>query len=155
MSPGDELVALSSSGPHTNGYSLIRRLLDEHRPEVTGTLVDQLLEPHRSYLEPVLAWRRAGVELRGLAHITGGGLLDNLPRILPEHLAARIDRSAWTAPEPFATLVRWGRLPDAEAFRVFNMGIGLVAVVPAGCPAPPGSFPIGSLVARSEQAVEL
>ena len=79
----------------------------------------------------MLAWRRDGVALSALAHITGGGLLDNLPRVLPERLAARIDRSAWTVPEPFATLVRWGDLPDDEAFRVFNMGIGMVAVPPA------------------------
>ena len=155
MAEGDLLVALASSGPHTNGYSLVRHLLDEHRPEVTPELVDGLLEPHRSYLEPVLAWRRDGVALSGLAHITGGGLLDNLPRVLPERLAARIDRSAWTVPEPFATLVRWGDLPDEEAFRVFNMGIGMVGVLPAGSPPPPGSFPIGALVARTGSAVEL
>ena len=155
MAEGDLLVALASSGPHTNGYSLVRHLLDEHRPEVTPELVDGLLEPHRSYLEPVLAWRRDGVALSALAHITGGGLLDNLPRVLPEGLAARIDRSAWTVPEPFATLVRWGDLPDDEAFRVFNMGIGMVAVLPAGSPPPPGSFPIGTLVARTGSAVSL
>ena len=141
MAEGDLLVALASSGPHTNGYSLIRHLLDEHRPEVTDGLVDQLLEPHRSYLEPVLAWRDAGVALRGLAHITGGGLLDNLPRILPDHLAARVDRSAWVVPEPFATLVRWGDLPAEEAYRVFNMGIGMVAVLPAWQRGPAEQLP--------------
>jgi phosphoribosylformylglycinamidine cyclo-ligase len=119
-----------------------------------GQLADQLLAPHRSYLAEVAAWRRAGLELRGLAHITGGGLLDNLPRILPEHLAARVERSAWTVPEPFATLVRWGELPPEEAYRVFNMGVGLVAVTPDGV-VPPGSFPLGRLVARSHRAVEL
>jgi phosphoribosylformylglycinamidine cyclo-ligase len=152
MAAGDRLVALASSGPHTNGYSLIRHLLDG-RP-LDGELADQLLAPHRSYLAEITAWRRAGVPLRGLAHITGGGLVDNLPRVLPDHLAARIDLSSWAVPEPFASLVRWGDLPPEEAYRVFNMGVGMVAVLPDGV-APPGSFPIGRLVARRGPAVEL
>jgi phosphoribosylaminoimidazole synthetase len=154
MVAGDRVVGLASSGPHTNGYSLVRHLLDRHRADVSTDLVDRLLEPHRSYLEPVLAWRAAGVPLRGLAHITGGGLVDNLPRILPPHLAARIDLGSWAVPEPFATLVRWGGLAADEAYRVFNMGVGMVAVVPGGVD-PPGSFPIGTLVGRRDAPVEL
>jgi phosphoribosylformylglycinamidine cyclo-ligase len=152
MAVGDRLVGLASSGPHTNGYSLIRHLL-EGRP-LGGELADQLLAPHRSYLAEITAWRQAGLPLRGLAHITGGGLVDNLPRVLPDHLAARIDLSSWVVPEPFASLVQWGDLRPEEAYRVFNMGVGMVAVVPDGA-APSGSFPIGRLVDRHGSAVEL
>jgi phosphoribosylformylglycinamidine cyclo-ligase len=152
MHIGDRLVALPSSGPHTNGYSLIRHLLAD-RP-IDQALADRLLAPHRCYLDEVGAWRREGVPLKGLAHITGGGLVDNLPRILPEHLAADIDGSAWTVPEPFASLVAWGGLEAQEAFRVFNMGVGMVAVVPDGV-EPPGSFPIGRLIGRDDRAVLL
>jgi phosphoribosylformylglycinamidine cyclo-ligase len=155
MAPGDQLLALPSSGPHTNGFSLIRHLLG-NRP-LDAELADQLLAPHRSYLTEVTAWRRAegvGPGLRGLAHITGGGLLDNLPRILPDHLAARVERSAWAVPEPFTTLVRWGDLPAEEAYRVFNMGVGMVAITAPGVVAP-GAFPIGRLVERAGPAVEL
>jgi phosphoribosylformylglycinamidine cyclo-ligase len=155
MAAGDRLVALPSSGPHTNGYSLIRHLLGQRGLEPAGELADQLLAPHRSYLADVLAWRREGVGLRGLAHITGGGLLDNLGRILPERLAARVERAAWVVPEPFASLVRWGDLPPEEAYRVFNMGVGMVAVTPGDDEVPPGAFPIGRLVERRGRAVEL
>ena len=127
---GDVLVGVASSGPHTNGYSLIRRLIEE-RPGATSDagLLDALLEPHRSYLPTVAAFGGAGIEPKALAHITGGGIFDNLPRVLPENLGARIDLGTWPVPELFATLVDWGDLADAEAFRVWNMGIGLVVVV--------------------------
>ncbi len=124
---GDRLVGVASSGPHTNGYSLIRRLLEGRSP---GTaLVDALLEPHRSYLPVIDGFSEAGVRPKALAHITGGGFFDNLPRVLPDRLGARIELGSWPVPEPFPTLVDWGGLDDAEAFRVWNMGIGLVAVV--------------------------
>ena len=127
---GDALLGVASSGPHTNGYSLIRHLLDR-RPGAAADddLIDALLAPHRSYLPAVEAFSEAGVEPKALAHITGGGIFDNLPRVLPPHLGARIDLGAWEVPELFATLVDWGGLADAEAFRVWNMGIGLVVVV--------------------------
>ena len=129
---GDALVGVASSGPHTNGYSLIRRLLDGRPGAVTDApLIDALLAPHRSYLPTVLEFAEAGIEPKALAHITGGGFFDNLPRVLPAHLGARVDLGAWPVPEPFATLVDWGGLADSEAFRVWNMGIGLVAVVDA------------------------
>lgn len=144
MQPGDDLVALPSSGPHTNGYSLIRHLLaDNEAPE---GFVDLLLEPHRCYLTEVQSWLAAGDPVLGLAHITGGGLVENLPRILPDGLGAEIQLDSWSVPEPFATLCRWGGLDPAEAYRVFNMGIGMVAVVPRGVQLP-GTFPIGRLVA--------
>ena len=126
---GDLLVGVASSGPHTNGYSLIRRLLDGRAPD--AAMIDALLEPHRSYLPVIDGFSEAGVRPKALAHITGGGFFDNLPRVLPDHLGVRIELGSWPVPEPFRTLVDWGRLDDAEAFRVWNMGIGLVAVVDA------------------------
>ena len=127
---GDALVGVASSGPHTNGYSLIRHLLDGRPGAAADTgLIDALLEPHRSYLPTVSEFTEAGIEPKALAHITGGGFFDNLPRVLPAHLGARVDLGAWPVPELFTTLVDWGGLADSEAFRVWNMGIGLVAVV--------------------------
>ena len=124
---GDLLVGVASSGPHTNGYSLIRRLLEGRDPD--AGMIDALLEPHRNYLPLVEGFSEAGVRTKALAHITGGGFFDNLPRVLPDHLGARLELGSWPVPEPFVTLVDWGGLDDAEAFRVWNMGIGLVAVV--------------------------
>ena len=108
----------------------IRRLLDERPGTAADTgLIDALLAPHRSYLPTVSELTEAGIEPKALAHITGGGFFDNLPRVLPAHLGARVDLGAWPVPELFATLVDWGGLADSEAFRVWNMGIGLVVVV--------------------------
>lgn len=126
---GDALVGVASSGPHTNGFSLIRRLLDERPAAADADLIEALLVPHRSYLPTVSEMTAAGIEPKALAHITGGGLFDNVPRVLPDRLGARIDLGTWKVPELFARLVDWGGLADSEAFRVWNMGIGLVAVV--------------------------
>lgn len=148
--PGDALVGLASSGPHTNGYSLIRHLLDGSPGAAADTgLIDALLEPHRSYLPAVTGFSEAGIRPKALAHITGGGILDNLPRVLPAHLGARVDLGAWPVPQLFATLVDWGGLDDSEAFRVWNMGIGLVAVVEASdadALAGQGSSVIGTVI---------
>jgi phosphoribosylformylglycinamidine cyclo-ligase len=133
--PGDQLVGLSSSGLHTNGYSLARRIVfDELRlevssviPELGSTIGEALLRTHRSYLrlvQPLLA----GSLVRGLAHITGGGITDNLPRILPAGTAARIDRRSWKVPPIFSFLQRAGHVPVEDAYRTFNMGIGLIVV---------------------------
>jgi phosphoribosylformylglycinamidine cyclo-ligase len=133
--PGDQLVGIPSSGLHTNGYSLARRIVfDELRlevgsmvPELGATIGETLLRTHRSYLrlvEPLLEESLVG----GLAHITGGGITDNLPRILPAGTAARIDRRAWKVPPVFSFLVSAGRVPVEDAYRTFNMGIGLIAV---------------------------
>ena len=133
MRPGDALFGLPSSGPHTNGYSLIRQTVtgrDLGETLADGrTLGDALLEPHRAYVGEVDALQAAVVPLRGLAHITGGGLADNVPRVLPEHLRAEIDPDAWARPELFELLVEWAGLSEAEALRVFNMGIGMVMIV--------------------------
>ncbi len=131
MKPGDAIIGLPSSGPHTNGYSLIRKLVaDEdlmiYQDNLGGSLADLLLRPHRSYLtalRPVLSL------VKGLAHITGGGFLENIPRILPEGLQAVIDDANWPIPPLFHWLKNKGRIDAREMFRVFNMGIGMVAIV--------------------------
>ena len=136
--PGDLLLGLRSTGLHTNGYSLARKLLfevagynpDTQIPELGGTVADALLAVHRSYLRPIRALLDAGL-LRGAAHITGGGLTDNTPRMLPVGLAAEIDTSAWTVPPIFELLRRLGNLPEADYRRTFNLGVGIVLAVPS------------------------
>lgn len=136
--PGDVLIGLPSSGLHTNGYSLARRIFFEraklglHDP-VPGdgrSVSEALLAVHRSYLRPVQALMRA-VTIRGMAHITGGGFPDNTARILPATVDAVYDRAAWTPPPLFAFLQERGRVERDEMYRVFNMGIGLVVIVRA------------------------
>ncbi len=133
---GDRLIGFPSSGLHTNGYSLARRIaFDTLGLDVTsvvdelgGTLGEALLAPHRSYVRLVRPLLDAGW-LKGLVHVTGGGITGNLPRVLPPGTAAAVDRTAWTVPPVFAWLQRGGGVADDEMFRAFNMGIGLVAVV--------------------------
>jgi phosphoribosylformylglycinamidine cyclo-ligase len=134
--PGDAIVALGSTGLHTNGYSLARKVLfermglgvDDPFPGEDGSVADVLLRVHRSYLTPLWPLVERG-EVRGLAHVTGGGLIDNVPRILPDGVDARVDRSSWTVPNPFRVLQREGGVDEREMFRAFNMGVGMVAVV--------------------------
>ncbi|MSS70027.1 MAG: phosphoribosylformylglycinamidine cyclo-ligase [Candidatus Latescibacteria bacterium] len=135
--PGDALIGLGSDGLHTNGYSLARRLLfeaagmtPETRVEAWGAKVgEELLKPHRPYVEPV--FRLLGqVPVHGMAHITGGGLVDNLPRILPSGSAARIEKGTWPVLPVFTTLKAAGDVSESEMYRVFNMGIGFVVAVP-------------------------
>jgi phosphoribosylformylglycinamidine cyclo-ligase len=134
---GDVLIGLASSGVHSNGYSLVRRLAAEERlawdapaPFATSlSLADALLEPTRIYVRPVLDALRRTRAVKALAHITGGGLSENLPRVLPAGLAAHVDLSAWTAPAVFGWLQRAGRMETEEMLRTFNCGIGMVAVV--------------------------
>jgi phosphoribosylformylglycinamidine cyclo-ligase len=132
---GDVLLALASSGPHSNGYSLIRKILEvsgaplDH--DLGGTaLGDALLAPTRIYVRPLLALLQ-DVEVHALAHITGGGLTENLPRVLPPHTVARIDTATWNLPPVFEWLQRNGRVSDAEMRRTFNCGIGMVLCLPA------------------------
>ncbi len=137
--PGDLLVALPSSGLHTNGYSLARRIVFEglklgvdSRVEELGETVGQaLLRTHRSYLPEILPLLETGW-IKGMAHITGGGITENLPRTLPEGCGFSLDRQSWTVPPLFSWLQRAGQLDDAEMFRAFNMGVGLVAVCAPG-----------------------
>jgi len=132
---GDLLVGVPSSGLHTNGYSLARRVIFErlqldvssYVAELSRTVGDALLEPHRSYLPIVQPLLDAG-RIKGMAHITGGGITDNLPRVLPHGTAAVIDRSAWQVPPIFTWLQRSGSIPDEDMLRTFNMGIGLIIV---------------------------
>jgi phosphoribosylformylglycinamidine cyclo-ligase len=131
--PGDAVLGLASSGAHSNGYSLIRRILEEARADPAAdfhgrTLGETLLEPTRIYVKPLLALMRA-MAVKGLAHITGGGLVENLPRVLPDAAKAVIDRSAWPLPPLFGWLQEQGNVADAEMLRVFNCGIGMALVV--------------------------
>ncbi len=136
VQPGDVLIGLASSGPHSNGYSLIRKILEVSGADPRSalpdgqTLIDALLAPTRIYVRPLLSLFRA-VEVRALAHITGGGLPENLPRVLPEGTAARIDRTSWARPAVFDWLQAQGRVADAEMYRTFNCGVGMVVCVPA------------------------
>jgi phosphoribosylformylglycinamidine cyclo-ligase len=134
LQPGDALIGLPSTGLHTNGYSLARRIVfdelkltvDSLLPGVGTTVADALLAVHRSYLraiEPLLA--EPGL-VKGLAHITGGGITDNLPRIFPAGVGARIDRAAWEVPVLFRFLREAGQVPVDDMYRSFNMGIGLI-----------------------------
>ena len=132
---GDVLIALPSAGLHTNGYSLARRIafealkLDVHSYvlELGETIGEALLRPHRSYLKPVAPLLVAR-SIKGMAHITGGGITENLPRALPEGRSFTLDRASWTPPALFTWLQRAGSVGDAEMFRVFNMGVGLILV---------------------------
>lgn len=134
--PGDRVLGLASSGLHSNGYSLARRIVfdvlglgaDGLLPGLGRTVADELLEPTRIYVPAVLALL-AGPGARAMAHVTGGGLVGNLPRVLPEGCRAVVRRSAWTVPPVFDLLREAGRVADAEMFRTFNMGVGYVIVV--------------------------
>ena len=132
---GDVLVGVPSSGLHTNGYSLARRIafdqlgltVDRHIPELGRTLGEAFLEPHRSYL-PLIRPLLDGGRIKGMAHITGGGITDNLPRILPHGTAAVVDAASWQVPPLFRWLRHSGRVPIDDMMRTFNMGIGLIIV---------------------------
>jgi len=136
--PGDAVIGLLSNGLHSNGYSLARKVVFERLrlrvrdriPGLNRTVGRELLRPTRIYVKPVLALLRAGVPIRAMAHITGGGLTGNLPRVLPAGCRAVIDRGTWPVSEVFRWLQGRGRIDEAEMFRVFNMGIGFVLVVP-------------------------
>ena len=129
---GDTIIGLPSSGLHTNGYSLVRRLFGEtpsalntHYPELGRTLGEELLEPHRSYyhqLKPLLPL------IKGMAHITGGGLIGNVPRILPQGMTAQFQSQAWTTPPIFQLIQQRGNIDRDEMYHVFNMGIGMVVI---------------------------
>jgi phosphoribosylformylglycinamidine cyclo-ligase len=133
--PGDAMIGLPSAGLHTNGYSLARHVLfemcglkpDTVVPELKMSVADALLAPHRSYLRVTRPLLERSL-VKGMAHITGGGMTENLPRILPEGCDAAVVRGAWEVPELFKLLQRKGDIPEEEMFRAFNMGIGLIIV---------------------------
>ena len=135
VAAGDVLLGLASDGVHSNGYSLVRKLVelsglgwDDACPFDEGTLGVALLTPTRLYVQPALAAIRAG-GVHALAHITGGGLTENLPRVLPEGMAASVDLSAWTLPPVFRWMAQVGGMAEAEMLKTFNCGIGMVLVV--------------------------
>ena len=135
--PGDAIIGLTSSGPHSNGYSLIRKLVAESGAgygdpapfDHSLSLAEALLAPTRIYVRPILAALKGHAGIKGLAHITGGGFTENIPRVLPEGAAAEIDLSAVEPPPVFGWLKRLGAIPQAEMLRTFNCGIGMVAIV--------------------------
>ena len=133
IAPGDVVLGLASSGPHSNGFSLIRKIVDAARADLgmafgATTLGLTLLAPTRIYVKPLLALVRS-LPVKGMAHITGGGLLENVPRMLPEGLQARLVRSSWPRPPIFDWLQQQGNVADTEMHRVFNCGIGMAVVV--------------------------
>jgi phosphoribosylformylglycinamidine cyclo-ligase len=132
---GDQVIGLASAGLHTNGFSLARRALqgwdlDTPLAELGRSLGEALLEPHRSYLPHVRRLHAAAVPIKGLAHITGGGLIDNPPRILPDGVALRLQRGSWPIPPLFQLIQRAGHVDDREMAHVFNLGLGMLVVVP-------------------------
>lgn len=132
---GDKVIGLPSSGPHSNGYSLIRKVIeasnaDLNQPMGNGTLADALMEPTKIYVKTVLRLL-ANQQVNAISHITGGGFYENLPRVVPESLALRIDANQWQQPEVFNWLQQAGNIDSREMYRTFNCGIGLVLVVPA------------------------
>ena len=170
MGEGDLILGLTSNGIHSNGFSLVRRLvaaegLDWNAPSPahgTKTLAEDLLTPTRIYVKPVLAALKAGAPLRGLVHITGGGFQENLPRVLPDHLAAHVDLTAWKLPMIFQWLQDAGNMDEAEMLRTFNCGIGMAVIVPQDAAADVMALlaaegetvlPIGRLTARDGDAV--
>jgi phosphoribosylformylglycinamidine cyclo-ligase len=168
--PGDVVLGLASSGLHSNGYSLARRIVfdvlklraTDTLPGTGRTVADELLTPTRIYVRSIQRLLET-VEVKGMAHVTGGGLTGNIPRVLPHGCRARLVRSAWSTPPVFDTLRQAGRVEDAEMFRTFNMGIGYAVIVravdgdaAAGILRTAGEtvMPIGEIVA-GERGVEL
>ncbi|MHB1109495.1 MAG: phosphoribosylformylglycinamidine cyclo-ligase [Devosia sp.] len=140
LSPGDTLVAIASSGVHSNGFSLVRKIvgisgIDWYLPAPFApgkSLSEALLTPTRIYVKPLLSALKAGIGVKALAHITGGGFIDNIPRVLPDALAAHIDLGVVTVPPVFSWLSRVGGMAESEMLRTFNCGVGMLAVVGAG-----------------------
>jgi phosphoribosylformylglycinamidine cyclo-ligase len=170
IAAGDTLVAIASSGVHSNGYSLVRKIVElsglawtAPAPFAEGkTLAEALLEPTRIYVKPLLAALKSGIGIKALAHITGGGFIDNIPRVLPDALAADIDLDAVTVPAVFGWLSKVGGMSEREMLRTFNCGVGmLVAVAPEDADKLVASLAasgeiaavVGSLTTRSDEPV--
>ena len=152
VAPGDEVVAIASSGPHSNGYSLIRSVLDASGDDldrdVGGTrLVDALLAPTRIYAASVLPLAREG-EVHAMAHVTGGGIVENLPRVLPRGTRATVDASSWRQPAVFEWIREAGGIAEDEMWRTFNCGVGMLLVVAPGT----ARRAVNALEAHGEQA---
>ena len=127
VSSGDHIVALASSGPHSNGYSLIRKVLERVQP--SEQQLEALIKPTKIYVKSILSLIE-NHSVHAISHITGGGLLENIPRVLPQHLAAKLDTNSWQMPEIFQWLQKQGNIESNEMYRVLNCGVGMVVVVP-------------------------
>ena len=163
MRPGDVILALPSSGVHSNGFSLVRKVfdvehadLDLYSDELGRTLGEALLEPTVIYVKPVLRCMES-VSVRGVSHITGGGFFENVPRCLPQGLSAKIDRSALRIPPIFQVLQRQGQIPEHDMFNTYNMGVGMMVIVPqeeadrAIAALDCGAYAIGEIVSGGER----
>ncbi len=133
--PGDVVLGLASSGIHSNGFSLVRKIIERANPDLSAdfhgrSLADTLMAPTRIYVKPLLALMQ-NMAVKGMAHITGGGLVENIPRVLGEHLTAELRNGAWPMPPLFTWLQQHGGVADAEMHRVFNCGIGMAVIVAA------------------------
>ena len=171
MQEGDVLIALPSSGVHSNGFSLVRKVfqvekggLDRRYDDLSRTLGETLLTPTRIYVKPVLALLKAGVRIRSVSHITGGGFYENIPRSLAEGMTARIERSAVRVPPIFDIIAREGGIPERDMFNTFNMGVGMCLTVAAedvdlaldslADAGEDGAYALGEIV-RGEGGIEL
>ena len=171
MQEGDVLIALPSSGVHSNGFSLVRKVfqvekggLDRRYDDLSQTLGETLLTPTRIYVKPVLALLEAGVRIRSVSHITGGGFYENIPRSLAEGMTARIERSAVKVPPIFDIIAREGGIPERDMFNTFNMGVGMCLTVAAedvdlaldslADAGEDGAYALGEIV-RGEGGIEL
>jgi phosphoribosylformylglycinamidine cyclo-ligase len=133
IAPGDVVLGLASSGIHSNGYSLVRKIIEVSKPDLEADfhgrkLADALMQPTRIYVKPLLALMQS-MEVKGMVHITGGGLVENIPRVLADNLTAVLDAKSWTLPPLFQWLQQHGGVADAEMHRVFNCGIGMTVIV--------------------------
>ena len=127
VSAGDQIIALGSSGPHSNGYSLIRKVLEKSKP--SSSQLNSLIEPTKIYVKSILSLIQ-NLPVHAISHITGGGLLENIPRVLPKHLAANLDQNSWELPQIFKWLQSEGNIDTMEMYRVLNCGVGMVVIVP-------------------------
>jgi len=126
VNEGDHIVALGSSGPHSNGYSLIRKVLEKSTP--SAEQLNSLIEPTRIYVKSVLSLANT-LPVHAISHITGGGLLENIPRVLPDHLSAKLNSNSWSQPEIFKWLQKEGNIDSHEMYRVLNCGVGMVVII--------------------------
>lgn len=127
VSVGDQIIALGSSGPHSNGYSLIRKVLEKTTP--SSEQLEALLEPTRIYVKSILSLNKSH-PIHAISHITGGGLLENIPRVLPKNLAAKLNSNSWETPEIFNWIQDQGKIDTNEMYRVLNCGVGMIVIVP-------------------------
>ena len=126
VNEGDHIVALGSSGPHSNGYSLIRKVLEKSTP--SAEQLNSLIEPTRIYVKSILSLSNT-LPVHAISHITGGGLLENIPRVLPDHLSAKLNSNSWSQPEIFKWLQKEGNIDSHEMYRVLNCGVGMVVII--------------------------